>query len=75
MRELAEKFLSEIDENLSLHDFRIIPYKSGKKLIFDIKIPEKFLMTDKDLRHEFLRKLIKIYPNYRAVIHCDHEYC
>lgn len=75
LRELAEKFLREIDENLSLHDFRIIPYKSGKKLIFDVKIPEKFFMSDRDLRKEFLRKLIKIYPNYRILIQFDHEYC
>ena len=38
---LSKKFLSEIDENLSLHDFRVVPYKSGKKLIFDVKVPER----------------------------------
>lgn len=72
---LSKKILSAIDENLSLHDFRIVPYKSGKKIIFDVTIPENFFMSDKDLRHEFLRKLIEIFPTYRAVIHCDHEYC
>lgn len=72
---LSEKILSEIDENLSLHDFRVVPYKAGKKLIFDVKVPENFFMTDRNLRREFLRKLIKIYPNYRVSIQFDHEYC
>ena len=72
---ISKKILQEIDENLSLHDFRVVPYKSGKKLIFDVKIPEKFFMNDRDLRREFLRKLIKIFPTYRVSIHCDHEYC
>ena len=75
LRELAEKFLSEIDENLSLHDFRIVPYKSGKKLIFDVEVPENFSLTDRDIRREFQRRLLKIFPTYRAVIHCDHQYC
>lgn len=71
----SKKILSSIDENLSLHDFRVVPYKSGKKLIFDVAVHENFQMTDRDLRREFLRRLIKIFPNYRASIHCDHQYC
>lgn len=71
----SKKFLSEIDENLSLHDFRVVPYKAGKKLIFDVSVPEKFFLTDRDIRREFQRKLLKIYPTFRAVIHCDHQYC
>ena len=71
----SEKILSEIDENLSLHDFRVVPYKTGKKLIFDVTVPENFSLTDRELRHEFQRKLLKIFPTFRAVIHCDHQYC
>lgn len=71
----SEKILSEIDENLTLHDFRVVPYKAGKKLIFDVTVPEKFSLTDRELRREFQRKLISIYPTFRAVIQCDHQYC
>lgn len=71
----SEKILSEIGENLSMHDFRVVPYKAGKKLIFDVSVPEKFSLTDREIRREFQRKLISIYPTFRAVIHCDHQYC
>lgn len=74
-RALAEKILADIDSRLSLHDFRVVPYKSGRKLIFDVAVPWNFLMTDRELRREFQRRLIKLHSDDRAVIHLDHQYC
>ncbi len=74
-RELAEKILADIDSRLSLHDFRIVPYKSGRKLIFDVAVPWNFLMNDRELRKEFQRRLIALHSDDRAVIHLDHQYC
>lgn len=74
-RELAEKILYDIDSRLSLHDFRIVPYKTGRKLIFDVAVPWNFLMSDRELRREIQRRLIKLHPDDRAVIHFDHQYC
>lgn len=71
----SKNILSKIDENLSLHDFRVVPYKAGKKLIFEVTVPEKFSLSDRELRKIFQRKLLEIYPSFRAVIHCDHQYC
>lgn len=74
-RKLAEKILSELGADLSLHDFRVVPYKSGRKLIFDVAVPQNFPMTDRELRKEFLRRLIERHANDRAIIHLDHQYC
>ncbi len=74
-RELAEKILYDIDSRLSLHDFRIVPYKSGRKLIFDVAVPFNFLMSDRELRKEFQRRLIELHSDDRAIIHLDHQYC
>jgi len=74
-RALAEKILRDIDENLSLHDFRIVPYKTGRKLIFDVAIPQNFFMSDKEFKKEFQRRLIKLHSDDRAIIHLDHQYC
>ncbi|MBR5914605.1 MAG: cation transporter [Selenomonadaceae bacterium] len=71
----SKEILFEIDENLSLHDFRFVPYKAGKKFIFDVTVPENFYMSDREIRRKFQRKLMLIYPTFRAVIHCDHQYC
>ena len=74
-RELAEKILADIDSRLSLHDFRIVPYKTGRKLIFDVAVPWNFTMTDRELRREFQRRLISLHSDDRAIIHLDHQYC
>lgn len=74
-RELAEKILCDIDSRLSLHDFRVVPYKTGRKLIFDVAVPWNFLMSDRELRREFQRRLIALHYDDRAIIHFDHQYC
>ncbi len=74
-KELAEKILAEIDTRLSLHDFRVVPYKTGRKLIFDVAVPWNFLMTDRELRKNFQRRLIELHADDRAIIHFDHQYC
>ena len=74
-RQLAEKILSEISADLSLHDFRVVLYKSGRKLIFDVAVPQNFPMTDRELRREFQRRLINQHSDDRAIIHIDHQYC
>lgn len=74
-RELAESILAAIDPALSLHDFRIVPYKTGRKLIFDITVPPNFPLTDYELKREFQRRLIKLHADDRAIIHLDHHYC
>ena len=74
-KKLAEKILAELGENLSLHDFRVVPYKSGRKLIFDVLVPQNFPLTDRELRKNFQRRLIELHSDDRAIIHLDHQYC
>ena len=74
-RELAEKILYDIDSRLSMHDFRVVPYKTGRKLIFDVAVPFNFMMNDRELRKEFQRRLIELHSDDRAIIHLDHQYC
>ena len=71
----AQQILSDIDSRLTLHDFRVVPYKSGRKLIFDVTVPPIFTLSDREIRREFQRRLLKQNPADRAIIHCDHEYC
>ena len=74
-RDLAEKILADIDSRLTLHDCRVVPYKTGRKLIFDVAVPWNFLMNDRELRKEFQRRLIALHSDDRAIIHLDHQYC
>lgn len=74
-RALAEKILSELGADLSLHDFRVVPYKTGRKLIFDVTVPQNFPMSDRELKKNFQRRLIELHADDRAIIHFDHHYC
>lgn len=74
-RKLAENILSELGAELSLHDFRVAPYKSGRKLIFDVEVPQNFHLSDRELKKEFQRRLIQLHADDRAIIHIDHQYC
>ena len=75
LRSEAQTLLANIDGRLTLHDFRVVPYKAGRKFIFDVTVPQDFPLSDRELRREFQRRLLKFNPADRAVIHCDHEYC
>ena len=75
LKSTAEKILSGIDGRLTLHDFRVVPYKAGRKLIFDVIVPQDFGLSDREIRREFQRRLIEQNPADRAIIRCDHEYC
>ena len=71
---LSLRLLSSVDERLSLHDFRVVPYKQGRKLIFDVTVPQSFHMDDRQIRREFLKRLVTLHPKDRALIHMDHQY-
>ena len=72
---LANEILHSVESSLSLHDFRVVPYKDGHKIIFEVVIPQNFYLSDKDFRKEFQRRLMTFNPKYRAIIHLDHQYC
>ncbi len=72
---LATNILAKIDARLTLHDFRVVPYKDGQKLLFDVAVPQNFPMTDRDIRRNFQISLMNLKPKARVVIHFDHQYC
>ena len=71
----ANKILAEIDARLTLHDFRVVPYKNGRKILFDVVVPQDFPMLDRDIRRKFQASFMKKNPRDRVSIHFDHQYC
>lgn len=66
------EILAEINEVLTLHDFRVAFGESHTNLIFDIVIPHRFEMSNAETL-QLIRKKIseKIGENYFAVIQID----
>ena len=46
---LVKEKLKQIDENLSIHDFRMVEGKTHTNLIFDVTVPYKFRLSDAEV--------------------------
>ncbi len=46
----VKKVVKGIDEGLSIHDFRVVKNHAGNTLIFDLAVPYKFRLSDRQIR-------------------------
>lgn len=63
----VKQVITEIDPVLSMHDFRMVEGKTHTNLIFDVRLPPRYSMTD-----SALRKLVEKKVNERT---SDTVYC
>ena len=73
LRGLVKGYLQEIDESLTMHDFRIVVGPTHTNLIFDVVTPYSFPMSDRELAERIKRRIQKDNPNYFAVIDVDKQ--
>lgn len=71
LRKMVLKIIEEIDENLKIHDFRIVSGDTHTNLIFDIVVPHKFKMADKEIKAAIDSRLE---DGYFTVIVFDRSY-
>ena len=71
LKTLVGSYLTEISEELSMHDFRIVTGPSHTNLIFDVVTPYNFPLTDKELVTKITEKVQSDNPNYYTVIEVD----
>lgn len=74
LKTLTLNCLKEIDERLTLHDFRIVNGPTHTNLIFDIVAPYRFPMTDRQLTEAVTARIQKEHPDYFTVIEVDQQY-
>lgn len=72
----VHELLKEIDEKISMHDFRVVMGPSHTNLIFDIVVPFGYKMKDEELTELIQMKTEeKIGKNHFTVIEVDKSYC
>lgn len=71
LKTLVGGYLAEIDQRLTMHDFRIVTGPTHTNLIFDVVTPYSFPLSDSRLTEEISRRIQKDNPNYYAVIEVD----
>lgn len=66
--------VKEIDESLTIHDFRIVKGPSHTNLIFDTVVPYKVNITDENIKSTIRKKVFEKNKNTFCVITVDRDY-
>lgn len=74
LQQEVSTLLETIDQQLSLHDFRIVTGPTHTNLIFDVVVPHGIAMTDDELKKTICEKVSDKSPNHFCVIKIDHSY-
>lgn len=74
LKEICQKVLLDIDERLTLHDFRMVEGPTHTNLIFDTVAPSEFPFSDRELCDTISEKLSKIDERYFTVVTVDHAF-
>lgn len=73
-KEIVKKVISQINPELSIHDFRMTDGENRINLIFDLEIPFSLSEENKKITLNLINeKLKKENPKYYAVIHVDYK--
>jgi cation diffusion facilitator family transporter len=74
-QEQITELISEMHEELTIHDFRIVGGEEHKNLIFDLVVPFEYdEKMAKDLSNEVAREIKTKYPECDAIIYIDRAY-
>lgn len=71
LHEKIKQIVCEIDDNLSIHDFRVVDGPTHTNLIFDVLVPHKYPKSSIVLTEEITAGIKGINENYYAVITVD----
>ena len=68
------KIINSIDENLSMHDFRMVTGETHTNVIFDVVVPFNFKMSSTELINLIQQKIFEVDNSFYAVITIDKNY-
>ena len=74
LKEEFVKIIRNIDDELTLHDFRVVDGPTHTNLVFDVVIPHGFEMESKKLKRLINEKANELNSRYRCVITIDNCY-
>lgn len=75
LKEVVRQILYDIDPIITFHDFRVVVGDTAKNVLFDIVVPPKYKLSDKDLKHLIKNRVNEAgNGNLYAVIVIDRSY-
>ncbi len=70
---IAEK-VAEVDENLSIHDFRVVKGETHTNVVFDLVVPYKFRFNNNIVRELVSQKVNELDPTLIPVMHIEKSF-
>lgn len=74
MKNLTGLIVKGIDEQLTMHDFRMVQGPTHTNLIFDVVVPFAFKMTDSEVANLVRQRVGELPGNHFAVVNIDKPY-
>lgn len=74
LKKVVSKIIDEIDPELKFHDFRIVKGITHTNVLFDIVVPNKYQLSNDEIKKEIDKKLLAYDDNLRTVITFDVSY-
>ncbi len=74
MKKLTELIVKGIDEQLTMHDFRMVQGPTHTNLIFDVVVPFDFKISDKEVTETIVSHVRDLPGNHFAVVNIDKPY-
>lgn len=71
---VSKKIKEEIDEVISIHDFRMVKGPSHTNVIFDAVIPPKYKMSEKEVEDRIKELVSNDFKNHFAVVKVESTY-
>jgi len=73
-RERVAALMKCIDDQISIHDFRMVTGPTHTNVIFDVVVPYKFRLTDDQVRQKVETAVRTLDGNYYAVVNVEKSY-
>ena len=74
MRAAVAEKVKELDDVISIHDFRMVPGPTHTNLIFDAAVPADYKKSDEELAASIRQYIHQTWPDRYAVVNIDHSY-
>lgn len=74
LKKVVSKIIDEIDPELKFHDFRIVKGITHTNVLFDIVVPNKYQLSNDEIKEKIDKKLLAYDDKLRTVITFDVSY-
>ena len=71
---IEDEIKNELGQEVSIHDFRMVPGPTHTNVIFDAVLPQNHKMTDEEAESEIQKMVTLKHPNHFAVVNIDRSY-